>query len=138
MNLRKIILTMGAALALSACASSTPVQTGPTKALPPEFVNGVMDAAFAETIADECRSIRYNKQREAKVLNSYAIRLAAAGYTERDLQVGAKRMENDVSLQRKAIKMIDDRNIVVTSEASWCAAGKREMAKGTNIGRYLL
>ncbi len=138
MTIRKIAFSLAAALTLSACGSGTPVQTGPTKALPPEFINAVMEAAFAETIAEECRSLRYNTAREDKLLNSYAVRLAAAGYTERDLRVGANRMEGDAALQRKAIKMIDDRNINVISEASWCAAGKREKARGTNIGRYLV
>lgn len=137
MNLRRIILSIAALLTLAACGGA-PVQTGPTKALPPEFVDAVLDAAFAETIADECGSIRYNKSREDKVLETYAVRLVAAGYTERDLLAGANKMERDPNLQVKALRMIQNRKIDVTKEASWCAAGRREMSRGTNIGRYLL
>lgn len=133
--LRKISLSLAAFLALSACATTS---QGPTKALPPEFIDAVMDAAFAETIAEECRAYRYDTRREEKVLTNYAVRLAAAGYTERDLRVASARMERDPALQRKAIRMILDRDIDVSSESSWCAAGKREKARGTNMGKYLL
>lgn len=135
MNIRASILTLGTALVLSACGTTS---SGPTKALPPEFVNAVMEAAFAETIAEECRSLRYNTRREDKVLTEYAVRLVAAGYTERDLNAAANRMERDPGVQRIAVNMILDRNIDVTREASWCAAGKREKARRTNIGRYLM
>lgn len=137
MNLRKIAFTALAALTLSACGSTTSVQRGPVKALPPEFVGTAIEAAFADTIADECRSLRYNQAYEDKVLNAYALRLAAAGYTERDLTAGAKRMESDMALQRKVVNMILERNINVNDERTWCSAGRREMAKRTKIGRYL-
>jgi len=135
MSIRNVSFSLAALIALSACASTS---SGPTKALPPEFIDAAMDAAFAETIAEECRLFRYNNKREDKVLTSYAVRLAAAGYTERDLTVAADRMERDPAIQRKAVGMILDRNIDVTSEASWCAAGKREKARGTNMGKYLI
>ncbi len=138
MTLRKIAFTALAALTLSACGASTPVERGPVKALPPEFVGVAIEAAFADTIADECRSLKYNQAYEDKVLNAYVVRLAAAGYTERDLTVGAKRMESDLALQRKVVNMILDRNINVNDERTWCSAGRREMAKGTKIGRYLM
>ena len=135
MTIRTTILALGVAVTLSACASTS---SGPTKALPPEFIDAAMEAAFAETIADECRSLSYNTKREDKVLSDYALRLVAAGYTERDLNAAAARMDRDPAVQRKAIKMILERDINVTSEASWCAAGKREKARRTNIGRYLI
>ena len=135
MTIRATFLSIGAALILSACGTTT---GGPTKALPPEFIDAAMEAAFAETIADECRHLRYNTKREDKVLSDYALRLAAAGYTERDLNAAAKRMDRDPAVQRKAIRMILERDIDVTSEASWCRAGKREKARRTNIGRYLI
>ena len=135
MTIAKSIVAVGAVLTLSACATTPPE---PVKALPPEFVDAVMEAALAETIADECRSLRYDARREDKVLSDYAVRLVAAGYTERDLTVAANKMERDPVLQRKAVQMIVDRDINVLSEESWCAAGKREKARRTNIGRYLL
>ena len=135
MTVRATILSLGAALVLTACGSTA---SGPTKALPPEFIDAAMDAAFAETIAEECRFLRYNKKREEKILTEYAVRLVAAGYTERDLNVAAARMERDPAVQRKAVRMILDRDIDVTSEKSWCAAGNREKARRTNIGRYLI
>ena len=120
---------------LAGCASSP---SGPVKALPAEFVDAALEAAMAETIAEECQSLRYNTELEERVLTTYAIRLAAAGYTQRDLEYGAKQLENDPENYKKAIKMIEDRDIDVGREASWCAAGYQEIVEGTSLGRYLL
>ncbi len=135
MAIRKTFLALAAALAVSGCASTS---QGPAKALPPQFIDGVLEAAMAETIAEECRSLRYNQRREDQVMMSYARQLAAAGYTGYDLDVAARSVGRDPVYQRKAIQMLVSRNIDPASEASWCAAGRREKARGTNMGRYLI
>lgn len=135
MKNRMATLGLISLMGLGACAS-TP--TGPVKALPPEFIDAAMEAAMAETIAEECGTLRYNTKFEEQVLTTYAVRLVAAGYTERDLEHGSKQMERDPESYRKAVKMITDRNIDVSKEASWCAAGNREISRGTSIGRYLI
>ena len=135
MAIRKTFLALAAVLAVTGCASSS---RGPAKALPPQFVDAVMEAAMAETIAQECRSLRYNQKREDQVMWNHAKRLAAAGYTGYDLDVAARNVGRDPAMQRKAIQMMVSRNIDPSSEASWCAAGRREKARGTNMGRYLI
>lgn len=131
---RKFIVALGLGLTLSACASSQ----GPAKALPPSFVDAAMEAALAETIAEECRYYRYNQAREDRIMMSYARNMARAGYTPRDLTVASASMQRDSTIQRKALTMVVERNIDPSSERSWCAAGKREKARGTNIGKYLI
>lgn len=131
--LRSAILASAAALTLTACGSSQP-----TKALPPEFIEVAMEAGFAETIADECGPIRYNTAYERKVLEREAAKLNAAGYTSRDLNAAALKMKRDPSIQRRAISMVQNRNIDVTSERSWCRAGQIEIRRKTSIGRYLV
>ncbi len=97
-----------------------------------------MQAAFAETIAEECGSLRYNTAREDKVMNDLALRLVEAGYTERDLDYASRQLDSDPRFEQQAVQMIVDRDINVLNEASWCAAGRREKARGTQIGRYLI
>jgi hypothetical protein len=135
MKNRMATLGLISVMGLGACATAP---TGPVKALPPEFIDAAMEAAMAETIADECGSLRYNTQVEERVLTTFAVRLVAAGYTERDLRHGSKQLERDPANYRKAVKMITDRNIDVSKEASWCAAGNREISRGTSIGRFLI
>ena len=135
MLLGKSCMTLCAALALTACGTTS---TQPVKALPSSFVDTVMQAAFAETIAEECGSLRYNTAREDKVLSDLALKLVQAGYTERDLDYAARQLDRDPQFEQKAVQMIIDRDINVVSEASWCAAGRREKARGTAIGRYLI
>ncbi len=135
MAIRKTFLGLVAALAVSGCASTS---QGPAKALPPAFIDGVMESAMAQTIAEECPSLRYNQSREDRVMMGYARQLAAAGYTGRDFDVAARNVSRSPDMQRKAVKMIVSRGIDPSSQASWCAAGRREKARGTNIGRYLI
>jgi hypothetical protein len=130
---RSPILALIGAFALSACGSPEPV-----KALPPAFIDVAMEAAFAETIADECGPISYNTAYERQVLEREAMKLAAAGYTRRDLDAAAGQIERDPAIQMRAFRMINDRKIDPSSERSWCAAGKREVQRKTKIGRYLL
>ncbi len=134
MKLKALGLSLGVVTLLAACGAPQP----PAKTLPPEFVNAAMEAALAETIAQECRFYRYDSAREARMIQSHAIRLARAGYTERDLDANLRQMRRDGTMERQAVRMVLARNIDPASEQSWCAAGKREKARGTNIGRYLI
>ena len=131
--LRFAVLAGLTALTLSACGRPEPV-----RALPPAVIDVAMEAAFAETIADKCGPIRYNKGYERQVLEREAVKLAAAGYTRRDLEAAAARMQYDRNMQLRAIRMITDRDIDPASERSWCQAGRREVQRKTNIGRYLV
>ncbi len=134
MKPRAVLLALGLGLTLTACGA--PQQ--PTKALPPEFVEAAMESALAETIADNCRFYRYNEARERQMIFSYSQRLSRAGYTNRDLDANMRQMRRDGTMERMAVQMVLARNIDPASERSWCAAGKREKARGTNIGRYLI
>lgn len=127
-------LFLAAATALSACGA--PQQ--PVKALPPDFVNAVMESALAETIAENCRFYTYNQAREDRMIAVHDRRLLREGYTQRDLDANLRQMKRDGSFERQAVQMLRSRNIDPASERSWCAAGKREKARGTNIGRYLM
>ena len=133
MKPRAIFLALGLGVSLAACGAPQP-----TKKLPPEFVEAAMESALAETIADNCRFYRYDESREQQMIFSYSQRLERAGYTNRDLDANLRQMRRDGSMQRMAIQMVAARNIDPASEQSWCAAGKREKARGTNVGRYLI
>lgn len=133
MKPRAILLALGLGLSLTACGAPQP-----TKKLPPEFVEAAMESALAETIAENCRFYRYNESREQQMIFSYSQRLERAGYTDRDLNANLRQMRRDGTMERMAVRMVAARNIDPSSEQSWCAAGKREKARGTNIGRYLI
>lgn len=127
------VLAVGVAtIAIAGCAPRPPA-----KALPQDFMNKVMEASFAATIADECGYIRFNRPYQEQVFKAEITKLAYKGYTKHDLDTAAKRMRTDPSVRRRAQKMVDDRKIDVYSERSWCRAGDREMARKTAIGRYL-
>lgn len=137
MKFRNAIAVGAALVALTACSSTTK-SYGPVKALPSPVVDVMVEAAFAETIADECRSLRYNTAYEEKVMIDQAIDLISAGYTDRDLDYFVSTLDNNPQLEARFLRMVQARKINITNEASWCAAGKREKARGTAIGRYLV
>lgn len=134
MKLRSLLPMLGMVLALTACGTSQP----PVKALPPEVTNAVMEAALAKAIADKCRFYRYNAARENQVMFAHAQSLERAGYSQRDVDANMRHMLRSGTTERKAVQMLVSRNIDPSSERSWCAAGKREKARGTNVGRYLV
>lgn len=133
MRISTVLVAAVAAIAISGCAPSRPA-----KALPQDFLNKVMDSAFAKTIADECRFIGFNDAYYERVFQAEATKLAYKGYTQYDLNHAARQFKRDPSVKRRAMKMVEDRKIDVYSEQSWCNAGKREKARKTAIGRYLL
>jgi len=104
--------------------------------LPPELYDFAVAAALAESIAGECRSIKFNKAAANERMQALDGALQAKGYQESDLRVLADKLPHKRA-QDDFISFIQKNEIVITEPSTFCVAGQREIANGTQIGALL-
>ena len=139
-------LSMLAMVLFAACTPTTQSNTSVTStkpnpttlaAVPTEYKEMAFNVAFAMQIARQCNS-GFRLDREKINKTDWAIR---AKYPNVDFKTVGKNLElstgDQKELQSRIIQYVGKRDILVNSEASWCAAGSAEVREGTAIGAFL-
>ncbi|MEZ5888151.1 MAG: hypothetical protein R3D56_14905 [Paracoccaceae bacterium] len=132
-------VTTAVALLLTACVASEsapPSPPVPTEPVPQEIIDFAFKAATAKEIAGSCRQgFRYNKAYEDAVIAGYEAKYGRnPAWARGDLSKAVK----PKAAQDWAIKYIQRRDIVLADARTWCAAGQKEVAEKTLIGRLLI
>ncbi|EEE37275.1 hypothetical protein RKLH11_1111 [Rhodobacteraceae bacterium KLH11] len=130
-------------LAVSAC-QSTPAGDAAAPGsraefrseLPPEVYDFAFANAMAEQIVSGCRSLKLNRSAVAEKTEALSQEFEARGYTESDFRhlgrnLPLKRLQDDT------IRYIQTNGIVLSDPSTFCTAGQREIANGTQIGAFL-
>lgn len=134
---KHIIAPAFLALAAACSAPAPVVHSGPARALPASFHAEMFNAGMASAIADECRSLRFNRSYENAVIDVLAEELVTKGYTEYDIDVGIDSIDES-ELQSEFFDYVEAKNIVISDRSTWCAAGHGEVRADSRIGRYLI
>lgn len=128
-------------LGLSGCVdpatgpAATPVAEKVEK-IPEEVLQYALDLGMALQIVKECRkgltlNVAYAQGMQAAFEKKYGKNPAWAN-TDGLKQLGDKR------LQDYALDYVSRRNVVIVQPATWCAAGRADIAAGTRIGKLLI
>ncbi len=135
----------GAAIlfAVSACQSIPAGDSDPSGSreefrteLPSEVYDFAFANAMAEQIVGECGSLKLNRSAVADKTETLSKEFETKGYTESDFRhlgrnLPLKRLQDDT------IQYIQTNGIVFGDPSTFCTAGQREIANGTQIGAFL-
>ncbi|MEM6889948.1 MAG: DUF5333 family protein [Pseudomonadota bacterium] len=138
MTARSTLKVLGvSAVCVAVLAACTQQSGGPAKGMPDYFYNALLSSELARTLARECGGpIAYNDDTWNDRLPQLEQQLLSDGYTTRDLQqilseVPVDRIRSDTEA------FIADNSLQSGQAQSFCAAGRAEIANGSEIGSFL-
>jgi len=123
---------------LAGCEGTGTTTAGATQGegIPQVLYDGAFSAGVARELAQACPGLSYDAAEEDKALQELTVLLRGKGYTEARLREMAENLPRSL-VTRDAKAYVADNDINVLDTASVCAAGQREIAAGTEIGRFL-
>ncbi len=105
--------------------------------LPPDMKANLTAAALANATARNCKTaLRFNEagfEKFAKTVRDFYAANGAGNFNERTLDgyLDSKEMQNEF------LAYVEKRDILLTEDASWCAAGDAEIAAASPVGAFL-
>ena len=136
-----LVAGFAAVLGLTGCAPAPAVtRTGEPIRMPAPFFDLMVDQGIASQIASECGRYRFNFGLQRSSIMRMVPAIEAAGLTERDLELYARNIPRDDRqiMQNRIIAYIEERNILIGDEESFCAAGDVEVAAQSQIAEFLI
>jgi hypothetical protein len=108
------------------------------RGLPNDAQDYLFSAAIARQVAKRCpKEFRYNtslaRARERELETKYQ-----DNETIRDLSGNASELVDRSKLDSLVLAYVAKRKIVIGENATWCPAGRAEVAEKTEIGKYLV
>ena len=144
LGLLRAIGALAALLIVAACepaAAPNVASVAPSTAkpivIPPELMAKAYDYGFAQQIAENCADFRLDSSEKAAANAEIDAILKAQGISNPGPAI-YRQLAPPAVIQQKAIEYIQRRGIVVTEGATWCAAGRKEIAERTGIGHFLI
>lgn len=138
---------LGAGLLLAGCVPVEPAATqtasvgktaapvvGANTEVPDELIRAVVEYGMASTLVRQCPNGLGLHYLHKDDVNADLGRR----YGGSPRWMGDFRSQIGMQFQDYKNSYIQRRKIVATNQESWCAAGRAEIAEGTEIGRYLL
>ena len=126
-----------AILAASLAAGAAAAQARPPLNEEPHINHSLIAAAIGELIRRNCSSIspRYLVVfSKIRALETYARK---KGYTEEEVEAFLDDKDEQKRVRRAAMAYLKQQGVVKDDEASYCAAGRAEIEKGTLTGELL-
>jgi hypothetical protein len=104
---------------------------------PADVVRAAIASGTAEEISRQCSGeFRYNRDHENEVQTALATKYGANGVP--GWAENPDGIMSELEIQDAAIAYIQRRRIVMTQAETWCAAGRLEVERQTEIGKYLV
>jgi len=128
------IASAAMAVFLTACA---PGFQGNARAIPDYFYNPLLASELARTVARECGgALGFNGDTWPKLLPEIERQLVSDGFTTAELE----QVLNNVPVDRiraDAEAYFDANGLEAGNAQAFCAAGRAEIAKGSDMGSFL-
>lgn len=94
------------------------------------------NGSIAKQIASNCPTLAFNRNRFRKVNYSLSFSYSQSGYKKSDFYYLYKNIDK-TRVQRDVINYRKRSGIVVGEAATYCEAGRREIAQSSQIGSFL-
>ncbi len=130
---------MAALLVISGCQTTTAPDQQVTRRIetPQALYDWGVARGLAQQISKNCPGFGFNAKFDRKTLQNLEKSLKAQGYTEKDLRVIARHPPKE-KIQKDTIAYIQSNRIIIGDRSTFCRAGAREIASGSQIGKFLI
>lgn len=125
--------------ALAGCVEPEPPV--PVKPLSPALKQEVLNLALALETAERCRGgLGINEAQVKKLKPRFEKEFADQGGvipTKANIRAIMKKTVSEKEAQDLVFDYVQSRDIVISDARTWCAAGAKEIARKTTLGKYL-
>ena len=103
----------------------------------PSVWNGLLNIGIANEIREICPSISARMVRAALRLNSIQNEAEGMGYTQAEIDAFRKSEANKAAMRAEGETYMKNNGVVKGDAETYCALGRAEIAKSSQIGRLL-
>lgn len=114
-----------------------PVAARPPLRDVPEIENGLFAVAIADEIRDHCGSISARLMRALGVLRNLKAHANGLGYSDDEIRAFIESDAEKARMRRKGEKFLRQNGVTYSNPETFCAFGRKEIAKGSAIGVLL-
>lgn len=131
--IRKIAIFVTAGLACIAA----PVLAKPSLRDVPEIENGLFAVALADEVRDNCDGISARIVKALGVLRGLKAQANALGYSDDEIRNYIESDAEKTRMRKKGKAYLRQNGVSYTKPETFCAFGRKEIAKGSAIGVLL-
>ncbi|QTN35859.1 DUF5333 domain-containing protein [Cognatishimia activa] len=103
----------------------------------PSVWNGLLNIGIANEIRETCPSISARMVRAALRLNSIQNEAEGMGYSQAEIDAFRKSEANKAAMRAEGEAYMKNNGVVKGDAETYCALGRAEIAKSSQIGRLL-